>query len=193
MPNRRATIKPILLLFVGTLLLMPCTCVASESSGEESAWPLIFKFLNIAIFVAILYKLGAKKIGEFFRERRQRVRGAIEAAAKKEDEAGRLLEEWREKVAQAEEEAMRIVEASVVEGKSLKEKILKEAEEAAKRIVEQAKIAAEEEAKKTREMLGRELAALSAAKAEILLRENLGPEHQERFIEEFLRKLEDIP
>ncbi|MCX5886800.1 MAG: ATP synthase F0 subunit B, partial [Proteobacteria bacterium] len=152
----------------------------------------LFKFLNVAIFVAIIYKLGAKKIGEFFKNRRQRAREAIEGAAGKEGEAARQLKEWNERVAGAEEEAKKIVEASGAEGRNLKAKILREAEEEARAILEQARVAAAEEVKRTKAMLGKELAAISASKAEALLREKMTPEHHKKLIEELLRKMEDL-
>jgi F-type H+-transporting ATPase subunit b len=192
MKKHRATTRNTLLFIMSLLSLPPCNGWASESVRGESPWSIVFKFLNVAIFVAILYKLGAKKIGEFFRVRRQRAQEAIEAASQKEEEAGRLLREWKEKVARAEEEASKIVEASIIEGKNLREKILKEAEEEARKIAEQAKVAANEEVKKTREKLGKELAALSSSKAEILLKENLDSDQQRRLVEEFVRRLEDI-
>jgi F0F1-type ATP synthase membrane subunit b/b' len=162
--------------------MLPSVSWASEQATGESPWSLFFKFLNVAIFVAIIYKLGAKKIGEFFKNRRQRAREAIEGAAGKEGEAARQLKEWNERVAGAEEEVKKIVEASVAEGRNLKAKILREAEEEARAILEQA----------TRAMLGKELAAISAAKAEALLREKMAPEHHKKLIEEFLHKLEDL-
>jgi F0F1-type ATP synthase membrane subunit b/b' len=58
--------------------------------------------------------------------------------------------------------------------------------------LEQAKVAANEEAKKTKELLVKELAALSALRAEILLKENLDSERQEKLIEECLRKMEGL-
>jgi len=167
-------------------------CWASGFLNEESPWSLIFKFLNVAIFLVIIYKLGAKKTAEFLRDRRQRAKSQIEGALQKEDEAAKMLREWKEKMADAEEEARKVVEASMAEGESLREKALKEAEEEAKRILEQAKVAADEEAKKTKELLVKELAALSALRAEILLKENLDSERQEKLIEECLRKMEGL-
>jgi len=176
----------------GLVLLLAPRCLASEHSTAESPWSLAFKFINVAIFVAIIYKLGAKKIGEFFKDRRQKAQGAIDGASQKEEEALRLLGEWREKIAGAEEEAGKIVEASVAEGRKLRERILLEAGEEARAIVEQSRVAAAEEMKNTRAMLGKELAALSAAKAEVLLREKMDAGHQKGLIEEFIRKMEEL-
>jgi len=177
---------------IGFFLLVPPLCCASEPSSAESPWSLTFKFLNVAIFVAIIYKLGGKKIREFFKYRRQKVQDEIEGAAQKEEEAARLLREWQEKIMGAEEEAKKIIAASLAEGKRLREKILQEAEEEARAIIEQAKVAAAEEIKKTRGMLGKELAALSAAKAEALLKEKISPQDQKRLTEEFVRKVEEL-
>ena len=174
------------------LLMLPSVSWASEQATGESPWSLLFKFLNVAIFVAIIYKLGAKKIGEFFKNRRQRAREAIEGATGKEGEAVRQLQEWNERIAAAEEGARKIVEAAVVEGGNLKAKILRGAEEEARAILEQARVAVAEEVKRTRAMLGKELAAISASKAEALLREKMAPEHHKKLIEEFLHKLEDL-
>jgi F-type H+-transporting ATPase subunit b len=179
-------------LVVYALLMLPSVSGASEQATGESPWSLLFKFLNVAIFVAIIYRLGAKKIGEFFKNRRQQAREAIEGAVGKEGEAARQLKEWKERIAGTEEEAKKIVEASVTEGRNLKAKLLKEAEEEARAILEQARVAAAEEVKRIRAMLGKELAAISASKAEALLREKMTPEHHKRLVEEFLRKMEDL-
>ena len=192
MMKRLTKVDCALSLVVYALLMLPSVSWASEQATGESPWSLLFKFLNVAIFVAIIYKLGAKKIGEFFKNRRQRAREAMEGAAGKEGEAARQLKEWNERVAGAEEEAKKIVEASVAEGRNLKAKILRGAEEEAKAILEQARVTAAEEVKRTRAMLGKELAAISASKAEALLREKMAPEHHKKLIEEFLHKLEDL-
>jgi F-type H+-transporting ATPase subunit b len=186
--------KDCLLAFVltGMFVLLSWPCSASESSKGESTWSIVFKFINVAIFVAIVYKLGAKKIGDFFKDRRQKAKDAIERALKKEEEASRLLGEWKDKIARAEEEARKIIDASVSEGKRLRDKILQEAGEEAQIIIEQAKVAAAEEMKKTRGILGKELAALSAAKAEALLKEKIDSERQKRLVDEFLRELEEL-
>ena len=188
-PAKIDHVRPLVLY---ALLMLPSVSWASEQTTGESPWSLLFKFLNVAIFVAIIYKLGAKKIGEFFKNRRQRAREAIEGATGKEGEAVRQLQEWNERIAAAEEGARKIVEAAVVEGSNLKAKILRGAEEEAKAILEQARVTAAEEVKRTRAMLGKELAAISASKAEALLREKMAPEHHKKLIEEFLHKLEDL-
>ena len=192
MRKRPAKINYALSLVVYALLMLPSVSWAFEPVTGESPRSLLFKFLNVAIFVAIIYKLGAKKIGEFFKNRRQRAREAIEGAVRKEGEAARQLKEWNERIAGAEEEAKKIVEASVAEGRNLKAKILREAEEGAIAILEQARIAAAEEVKRTRETLGKELAAISTSKAEALLREKMTPEHHKKLVEEFLHKMEDL-
>ena len=179
--------------FLGvTLLVFYKPSWASAGPTEDSPWSLIFKFVNLAIFVAVIYKLGAKATKAHLRGRREKVRRAIEDAARQEEEARKVLEVWEKRTGEAEEEARRIIEAASLEGKDLREKVLREAEEEAKRILEQAQVRANEEIKKARQALGRELAAISCARAEELFRENLNEDLHKKLIEEGLRGMEDF-
>ncbi|MGB9553507.1 MAG: hypothetical protein ACPL7L_03935 [bacterium] len=165
--------------------------MASEGPGESTG-SLLLKFINLAIFVAVIYKIGAKKIAEFFSNHRQKIIAIKEEAEKTETEALKAFESWEERIRKAEEDINQIIEAALLESKRLKEEILSEAQREAIVIVEQAETSIAEEIRNVKRMLGKELVLIATQKAEEQIKERINSKHQEMLVNEFLQKIEEL-
>ncbi|MBT4093274.1 MAG: F0F1 ATP synthase subunit B [Nitrospinaceae bacterium] len=150
-----------------------------------------FKFVNTLIVVLILYKLLAKPLANFFKDRREGITAALAEAKAARLEAEGELEAQRSKVADLEAELGRVRETGERERGEIGERIEVEQKAQADRLLEQTRGAIELETSKARAELQARAAELAMGLAEEMLKKNIGPEDQERFVSEYLVKLGD--
>ncbi|MEE9274388.1 MAG: F0F1 ATP synthase subunit B [bacterium] len=149
----------------------------------------IFKLVNILIVVAILIKVAAKPLKNFMAGRREGIRKSIAEAEKAREEAERLLEEQRAKVADLEAELNRVRKTGEEERVRLRERLQADQETQAERLLEQTRGAIELEGRRARAELQNEASRLALEIAEDILRKNFGPEDQQRLVDDFLSKV----
>ncbi len=150
-----------------------------------------FKFLNTLIVVLILYKVGAKPLASFFKDRREGIAAALAEAKAARTEAERELEAQRSKVADLEAELTRVRETGDRERSEIGARMEAEQKVQADRLLEQTRGAIELETAKARAELQARAAELAMGLAEEMLKKNIGPDDQERFVSEYLVKLGD--
>lgn len=148
-----------------------------------------FKFLNLLIVVAILYKVAAKPLVQFFQDRRDGIRMALADAKAARAEAEKQLEEQRSKVADLETELDRIRETGERERGEIRSRMEAEQKAQADRLLEQTRGAIELETSKARAELQSHAAELAMGLAEEMLKKNIGAEDQGRFVSAYLVKI----
>lgn len=148
-----------------------------------------FKFFNLLIVVAILYKVAAKPLVQFFQDRRDGIRIALADAKAARAEAEKQLEEQRSKVADLETELDRIRETGERERAEIRSRMEAEQKAQADRLLEQTRGAIELETSKAKAELQSHAAELAMVLAEEMLKKNIGAEDQERFVSAYLVKL----
>lgn len=148
-----------------------------------------FKFVNTLIVVAILYKLAAKPLVQFFNDRREGIRLSLADAKSARAEAEKQLEEQRSKVADLEVELNRIREVGERERREIRSRMEEEQKAQADRLLDQARGAIELESAKAKAELRSHAAGLAMDLAEEILRQNIGTEDQERFVSDYLVRL----
>jgi F-type H+-transporting ATPase subunit b len=149
-----------------------------------------FKFANTFIVVAILYKVAAKPIASFFKDRSEGIRKALDEAKADKEEAEKKLEQQRSKVADLEAELGRVRETGERERGEIRARLEADQKTQAERLLEQTKNAIELEVVKARAELQDRAAEIALELAEEMLKKNIGSEDQERFVSEYLVKLE---
>ncbi len=166
---------------------------ASEDGGHGGeSWlssSFIFKVANFVILIALLYWLLAKQASKFFTGRKESIRQALEEAKNNKEEAERRYKEFSGKLASLEEKAKEIAKDLREEGEKEKEIIINEAQEVAKKILEQAEITASQEIKKAIQDLREEAANLIISLAEETIKKEISGEDQERLIKDYVDKL----
>ena len=150
-----------------------------------------FKFLNTLIVVVILYKVAAKPLVNFFKDRREGIRTALADAKAAREEAERELEAQRSKVADLETELSRVREIGERERVEIRSRMEADQKAQADRLLEQTRGAIELETSKARAELQEHAAGLAMGLAEEMLKKNIGPEDQERFVSEYLIRMGD--
>lgn len=182
--------------FLLSFLLVILTCAvtyASEAGGEESHTKTLIDFgwrmLNFVILVWFLYWVAAKKIKEFFFERRQNIKTNVEETIAEKEETEKKFKEYAAKLDKATEEINNIFEMIKAQGLTEKEKIIEDAKIAAEKMKEDAQARMEQEFKAARNRLRAEAAQLSVEMAEELLKKNITPEHHDYMVKDYLEKV----
>lgn len=159
---------------------------ASEAAHASQFNDMMFRFINLAVMVAILYKVLAKPLRDYLASRSDTIKKALDEARIVREEAEKKLKEYQVKMEQLNADAKALRDSLIDEGNKEKEKIVSEANKATQRIKEQARFAAEQEIKKARIALKEETANLVAEMAEDILKKEIKDSDQERLIKEYL-------
>ena len=182
------------LLVVAAVLLSAEWALAAEAGAHHKAFSFteeLFKVVNTLIVVGILYKFVLTPIKNFLKDRREGVRKALEESQAAREEAEKQLAEQRDKVADLEAELVRVREQGAKERDAMRERLEEEQENQARRLLEQTKTTIELEASKARAELQSHAASLAVNLAEEMLKKELGEADQQRFVENYLAKIDD--
>ncbi|MCE5256552.1 MAG: F0F1 ATP synthase subunit B [Spirochaetaceae bacterium] len=180
-----------LLLFAGMLFLLRGAAFASEGGGHGGGlnwWDFFLRLGNFVILLAVLIKLLKKPIAGFFSKRHEDIQSLLAELETKRREAEKKSAEYKAKLTALEDETKKIVSELIAEGEAEKAKIIAAAHAQAEYLKQQAQIAIQQEIKAAKESLRGEIAELSVAEAEKILREKLFADDQERLIREFMTK-----
>lgn len=187
----RVGILAFVALGLGVFLEFQGVAWSSEAShGGGAPWGDFFqRVLNFVIMVGILVWLLKKPFSDFFSSRRETIRKTLVDLEHKKKEAEKHCAEYRAKLAALDKETEKIVAEYVEEGEVQKQKIIQAAEAQAEYIKQQAQLAISQEIRTAREKLQQEVAELSAAAAEDILKKNIRFEDQEKLVREFTTKV----
>jgi F-type H+-transporting ATPase subunit b len=151
---------------------------------------IIWRIINFVLFVGLLVYLLRKPAKAFWEARSIKIRSEIE-------EAGRLLREAEEKLAQVnrswaalESDFGKMVKAMQVDGEKQQKLLIQNAEALAQRIESESVRIADQEVRKARETLKAEAVTLAMGLAETLVRQNLGDEEQKTLADKYLTAVE---
>lgn len=183
------------LLGAGLLLAPTGVALASGGGGHEGGlnwFDFALRTLNFAILLAILIKLLKKPIGSFFTSRKDDIRAMLAELEDKKLEAERTAAQYRGKMADLEGETQKIVSELLAEGEAERKKIVESAGRQAQYIQQQAQIAIQQEVKVAKEKLQEEIAEMSVAAAEEILRQNMQADDQHRLVQDFVARVTEV-
>ncbi len=149
----------------------------------------IWRCLNFALLVIILVKFLKDPIRDFLRGRTESIKKEFDELEEQRKEAERKYEEYRQKLADMDKEAERILQAFIKQGEAEKEKIIAQAHETAERIKAQAKFYVQQELAKAREQLKAEVTEMAVKLAEDIIRKNITEQDHHRLIAEYLERV----
>lgn len=176
-------------------MFQPLFTLILLSSDETHWWDYpgfeLWKFLNLAIFVAIMIFILTRKVklGEAFRTRRENIRRDLERAQQERDQAIAKLKEVEERLARLDAEVITIQEQSKREAAEERERIAKSTEAEITKLSEQAKREIESAGKAAKHELRRFAAEQSVELAEQMIRREIKPEDDARMITRNIKEL----
>jgi len=174
------------------VLLASSTARASGGGEGESAMALVWQAVNLLILFAVLVHFARKPVQEFFRGRREQVKGDLDSAASVLSDAEQRLAEWEARAARLDGEVEEIKAAARQRAEAEGERVLADAEASAERIKKDALAAVDQEVARARSELRAEAAALATQLAADLLRQNVTEADQQRLVEEFVERVESV-
>lgn len=175
--------------------LVFCTiCLAAEGheGGGHSGinLDLLARFINFALLVIILFVVLKKaNIKGLLESRRQELRKRMETLRTAKEEAERKYREMEERMREFEKSRQGILERFRAEGLAEKQRLILEAEERVRQILEQAEGTIRRETEAASERLKKEMVGLAAQHAEKIIAREMTDQDQDRLVTEFIEKV----
>jgi F0F1-type ATP synthase, subunit b len=151
----------------------------------------LWKFLNLAIFVLVLFYILTRKakLGEVFKARREGIKLELARAQQERDAALAKLKEVEERLGLLDKEVASIKEQSLREAAEERERIAHSTEAEVVKLSEQATREIESAGKAARKELRRYTAEQSVRMAEEIVRREMKPEDDARLIASNIEEL----
>jgi F-type H+-transporting ATPase subunit b len=173
---------------------LPVNIAAGSSGGSFLVSPnvglMIWTLVVFGISMYILSKVAFPRIGEALDKRQRAIEDSIETSERIRKEAGLLLEEYRERLAEARGQADEIVARARKTGETHENEILAEAKAKREEMMEQTRRDIEAETRRAIQEIRNEVADLTVAATEKVTRKSLTEEDQKRLVEEALAELD---
>ena len=168
--------------------------IAAESGGSSSGggnflvtpsvglmiWTLIAFFVTLFI----LRKFAFPRIAEGLDKRRKAIEDSIEASERARREADQLLEEYRERLREAREQAEEIVGRARRAGETLEAEAKEESKKLREEMMADTRREIERETRRAIDEIRREVADLTVAATEKVIRKSLDDDEHRRLIDE---------
>jgi F-type H+-transporting ATPase subunit b len=170
---------------------------AEAVSDKKDLYPhlaeLIVAALAFAILFAFMTKMVIPRINTILEQRRDKIQGDLESAEKSKGEAEQLLADYRKQLANARDEANRVIEEARQTAEQMRRDLETRAQQEARSIVERA----QEEIRAERDRVFQELKAqvgeLSLALAGRMVGESLDRDRHLRLVDQYIRELAAVP
>ena len=146
---------------------------------------LFWYFVNFGLLLALLFVKGRKPMNQFLLERKEKILADLRAAERLRDEARAKLAEIEGRLSKLDLEVQSILDETMRVAEAERERILRGAEEAAARIRSQAELMVEQEVRRARLDLAREVTEIAAREAQSMLAGAIQDADQDRMIREF--------
>lgn len=200
--NRRGLVKPIMTAAAVCLVVVGLAALGFASEGGEGAHHVdtgkqmkdfMWRVIDFAALVALLaWALKKANVKGALADRTANVEKALREAEEARTAAEKKFAEYSEKLEKANLEIDGIYSAIRKEGELEKERIIAEARVTADKIREQAAATASQEVLKARAELREEAARLAVQMAEQALRETIKKDDQDRLVNDYLTKVENL-
>jgi F-type H+-transporting ATPase subunit b len=151
---------------------------------------MIWTLIAFGITLLILRKAAYPRIAEALDKRRRAIAESIDAAERTRVEADRLLQEYRERLREAREQADEILVRARKASEKVQEQAKVEATEKREELMEQTRRDIEQETRRAIEQIRREVADLTVMATEKVTRKSLDDEDHRRLIEEALSEFD---
>jgi len=177
---------------LGTLFMTAAAfCAAAEGEVDHKAqlWDFMWRLLNFAVLVFILYKLAWKSLVNFFRNRREDIRTSLAETEERKVEAEEKFKEYEAKLTKATDDIQNISEMIKAQGHAEKQKLIADAEKTAEKMKEDARARMDQELKKAGSQLRAEAVELSVKVAEDILKRNVSREDHEKMVKEYMDRM----
>jgi len=170
---------------------------AEATSDKKDIYPKLSELIVAAVAFGILFFFMTKwvvpRVNQILEQRRDKIVGDLEQAETSRTEAQKLLDDYRQQLSGARDEANRIIEEARKVAESLRKDMEAKAQEEAKVIVSKA----QEEIRAERDRVFQELKAqvgeLSLELAGRMVGESLDKDRHLRLVDDYINEIEAMP
>jgi F-type H+-transporting ATPase subunit b len=160
----------------------------SDRSGD--LLDLLWRFINFALLVIILFIVIKKSpLKGFFAARGEEIRQKLEDLKKEKEEAENRYLEMEKQLKEFEAKRNDIIDRYKKEGLVEKDKIIEEAKERVKQILEQSELTIQQEMESAKQRLKGEIVELAAKKTREILMKEMDERDHDQLIHEFIEKV----
>jgi F-type H+-transporting ATPase subunit b len=151
---------------------------------------LLYRFINFGLLVIILFVVLRKvPLKEYFSSRIEGIKKELDDLKRQREAAEHKARDLEGKLKAFEGERKEILAQYKADGLAEKERILAEARDRAKQILQQAEVSIQFEMQTAKEKLKQEVVALAAQRAEEIVAREMTDKDQDRLVNEFIDKL----
>jgi F-type H+-transporting ATPase subunit b len=173
---------------------LPVTIAADSGGGSFLVSPnvglMIWALVVFGVSFYILSKLAFPRIAEALDKRQRSIEESIETSERIRAEAAELLEEYRQRLAAARDQADEIVARARKTGEAHEGEVLADAKAKREELMEQTRRDIEAETRRAIQEIRNEVADLTVAATEKVTRKSLTEADQKRLVEEALAELD---
>jgi F-type H+-transporting ATPase subunit b len=162
--------------------------VLGASAGHLNTGDILFQLAMFLILMALLKKFAWGPLMGVMQNREQHIAGEIDAAEKSRTDAQKYLEEQRELLKQARQEAQGLIENAKKQADIQREEILTTARAESDRLKESAKLEIEQQKDQAVAAIRDQVASLSVMIASKVIEKELSVAEQEKLINEYINE-----
>ena len=191
-PSAKKITAAIFILALAFSMFSISTVMASSGGGEGAkGWVSTdtFRVLNFLVLVIGLVYILRKPLSQALGSRIKGIKEQLEDLETRKAEAERKLAEYKDKLAQLEKEAEKLIDDYIKQGHEAKSRILKEAEASAEKLKAQARRNIEHEFEQAKLKLQEDIFVSSLQKAEQIIKNKITADDQDRIVDEYLKKV----
>lgn len=170
------------------------TIVAAEDSGNFLVTPdvglMIWTLVSFLIALWVLAKFAFPRIQEALDKRQRSIEESIDVAERTRKQADELLAEYRERLAEARQQADDIVTRARKTGEAQEAEAIADARRKREELMEQTRREIESETRQAINQIRAEVADLTVLATEKVTRKSLTGDDQRRLVEEALSELD---
>jgi F-type H+-transporting ATPase subunit b len=167
---------------------------AADEGGSFLVSPgiglMIWTLVVFGVSMYILAKVAFPRIGEALDKRQKAIEDSIETSERIKHEAEELLDEYRQRLAEARGQADDIVARARKTGEAHENEVLADAKAKREEMMEQTRRDIETETRRAIQEIRKEVADLTVAATEKVTRKTLTGDDQRRLVEEALAELD---
>ena len=175
---------------------MQLAYVLAQEAAEHEQSPilpaaneLIWGTIAFLILVFVMYRTVWPSVDKAFKDRRANIEGKLEQAEKDREEAERLLEQYRRRLRDAEDETQRILEEARTNADRVRRELLAKAEADAGRELDRARQAIRAERDQAIRQLRNEVGTLAVELATRVVGDSLDRDRQLRLVDQYIDEL----
>jgi F0F1-type ATP synthase membrane subunit b/b' len=159
------------------------------SDVGSSLMDFVWKTLNVAVLVAIIYKFARKPVASALNSTAQSAKQVVDDARSAEERISSELSGLRIQISALEKEAVEMVASAKKDAENEKARIIEEGRQELIRMKEQAIFTLEQERRKAEDVLRNWIAEESVRLAEEKLKKEMNQKHQSKMVKDYMNQL----